>query len=840
MSCRFWTSLGCVRASGAQVLCVMVFLLCCWVVAGGEPTASEIDPAKTASLESPLGTVLVSENVSFPLRELFGPDPVRASILEGTWRAPAFSTATPGWRPVEPGARGVYPTGAFEGYVYGRVDSAQTLNVLIQSVGGIGAHVNGRPIAGRHERGLKSVPMPVQMRKGRNEFLYRGTFDGLSVRMLQPKSVQFVSRFDPTLPDIVLGEPGPLLGAVLVYNMEDTWSRGCVLVAITSAGVTQTPVHPLPPLSFSKVPFHFNAPFETPQPTEDLRVALVSPGGRELNHENFVLRVRGAGEQHTRTYRSRVDNSIQMYAVKPPTGNPAGWRRPALVVALHGAEVHPEEFLGQYRAREWCTMIAPMGRRLRGPGYAESGRLDVLEAIREAEGRFGTNPQRRCLTGHSMGGHGVWHIGGMHPDRFAALAPVCGYTDAWSLAGERVSDDGSSVSGVLARATNALRLEHFVENLADIPVLITHTTGDEDVSVSESQRIFAKLERLGADARYVEHEEKPHWWGPETVDNDPIFDLFRVSRRVEDPGVPVRFVTCNPAIASERRYLSVNTQIRSMTPSTVRSSYDERSGTVTVSTSNVAHLSLDTAHFDRSGLRAVEIDGVRLEIPGGDSETVHLVLAENGWGLGDAPSGSRKNPDRAGPFTDVFRNGFVFVVGTRGDREENRWALEKAVCDAQMYWYINNATPEIVTDTMFEPGRHPDRSVVLYGNASTNAAWDAVLGSPPIRIERGRVVTDERTFEGDDLACLFVYPRLGSERALVGVVGGTGITGMRSTDTLRYMLPSVTVPDWVIFESSVWSDPVSGVVGAGYFDAGWRLAPDQTAWNGSATVRIGD
>ena len=49
-----------------------------------------------------------------------------------------------------------------------------------------------------------------------------------------------------------------------------------------------------------------------------------------------------------------------------------------------------------------------------------------------------SQPTRRTyLTGHSMGGHGTWHLGVTFPDRFAAIAPGRGWISMWSYAGAK-------------------------------------------------------------------------------------------------------------------------------------------------------------------------------------------------------------------------------------------------------------------------------------------------------------------------------------------------------------------------------------------------------------------
>ena len=90
--------------------------------------------------------------------------------------------------------------------------------------------------------------------------------------------------------------------------------------------------------------------------------------------------------------------------------------------------------------------------------------------------------------------------------------------------------------------------------------------------------------------------------------------------------------------------------------------------------------------------------------------------------------------------------------------------------------------------------------MILYGHAESNAAWPALLGESPVQVRRGQVQIGARTVSGDDLACLFVRPRPGSDRASVGVVSGSGLIGLRLTERLPYFTSGVAYPDCVLLE----------------------------------------
>ena len=53
----------------------------------------------------------------------------------------------------------------------------------------------------------------------------------------------------------------------------------------------------------------------------------------------------------------------------------------------------------------------------------------ALAALDCVLGELHADPGRVYLTGLSMGGHGAWYLAYRHPERFAAVAPICGWTD---------------------------------------------------------------------------------------------------------------------------------------------------------------------------------------------------------------------------------------------------------------------------------------------------------------------------------------------------------------------------------------------------------------------------
>lgn len=52
----------------------------------------------------------------------------------------------------------------------------------------------------------------------------------------------------------------------------------------------------------------------------------------------------------------------------------------------------------------------------------------VMAMLEAAKKEYPVDQEHTYLTGLSQGGHGTWTIGANHPDVFAAIVPVCGYT----------------------------------------------------------------------------------------------------------------------------------------------------------------------------------------------------------------------------------------------------------------------------------------------------------------------------------------------------------------------------------------------------------------------------
>lgn len=140
----------------------------------------------------------------------------------------------------------------------------------------------------------------------------------------------------------------------------------------------------------------------------------------------------------------------------------------------------------------------------------------VLALLDDVMATHQADPTRVYLTGLSMGGFASWDLGTAHPDRFAALVPICG-------------------GGQFATA--------FVSNLQKrvplrtLPVWAFHGAKDETVPLAESERMVGLLQRLKVESvKLTVYPEAKHDSWTETYNNPELYRwLLQQKRELTQP-----------------------------------------------------------------------------------------------------------------------------------------------------------------------------------------------------------------------------------------------------------------------------------------------------------------
>ena len=773
-------------------------------------------------------------------------DPIEARLLRGEVIAPKAGdkVKTPQgeftWIQLKANADVAFEDRALAGgYSSAIVRSEADRVAVLKASGHSAVLVNGAPRPGDpYSHGYTNLP--VALKAGENRLLFANGRGRFQARLAIPRAEAELDASDATLPDLIQGRPGPSLGALVVLNCSEQARED--LSVRSTLGTGKPIVSPLPslvPLTARKVGFDIDGPIPETGDTVKLRIDLLKNDRDEpLDSVTLDLRIRKPTDTFKVTFRSAIDGSVQYYAVRPAVPFTPSDRKPALVLSLHGASV---EAIGQadaYSSKAWAHIVAPTNRRPFGFDWEDWGRLDALEVLDLAAKSLGTDPRRVYLTGHSMGGHGTWHLGVTYPDKFAAVGPSAGWISMRTYAGRRPVEGAGSIPGLLERASSPSDTTALASNYAEQGVYILHGSADDNVPAEQARRMVEELDKFHRDYRYHEQPGAGHWWdsddepGAACVDWGPMFDLFARRIRPDDDQLrDVDFVTAHPGVSARSHWLTIEAQRKPFMLSRATLHVDPIQRRFRGKTDNVARLTL-SADVLPPGTISIDIDATTLKDFDRPKHGAPLRLAFDGkaWRVDERPTDGLKHPGRAGAFKDAFRNRAVLVYGTRGSAEENAWALAKARYDSEVFRYQGNGSFDVVPDSRFDPKAEPDRNVVLYGNADTNAAWQALLAGGPVGVSRESLRVGDRERKSPELGVLMIRPRPGSVLASVGVVGGTGPAGMRVTNRLPYFVSGVAYPDLFAASPRMLTDGVAGVVAAGYFGEDWGVAGGDFGW----------
>ncbi|MEG2478775.1 MAG: prolyl oligopeptidase family serine peptidase, partial [Mucinivorans sp.] len=711
--------------------------------------------------------------------------------------------------------------------LYTAYQSPKEQIVLLDAKGGTRTIINGMMHEGDHyDFGYTLIP--VKLKKGVNEFIYTpGRFGRVESKIVVPTKPVSLTQRDMTLPDIILGEGDAKWAAIRLINATEKELRGLTITATLPTGESEIfATESLMPLSVRKVRFRVPVTTSTQSGEVVMKVTLRDRSAKVVDEQNIKIQQRPATIHHERTFVSRIDSSVQYYSVAPATG--IGPK--ALVLSVHGASVEARNQARAYGLKDWTHIVAPTNRRPFGFNWEEWGRIDALEVLTEAKKVLNTIAERTYLTGHSMGGHGTWFLGTTYPDKFAAIAPCASYPDIIGYGGGRGDEQhrANEAYQMFSRAANGGRVLSLAHNLTQSGVYILH--GDKDTTVPIEQ-VRAMRELLGTfhpNFCYYEYPGGEHWYGNNSVDWFPIFEFFaRQSIPANKDVKTVEFHTASPAISAQDYWLRVEQQESPYNFTTISGLLND--SIVVVTPENVALFSIDLPSMGLPHGTPIKVGEQTFTV---FTDSVAYFAFKNGtWSEVHGVNPKEKYSLRQGGFKQAFDNGVVLVYATGGTKEENLWWQNRARFDAETFLYRGNGSMDVIADTEYKADNYKDRNVVLYGNASNNSAWNTLLAFSPIQVRRGELSLGGELYRGDDLATLFVQPHPFSDVALVGVVSGSGISGMKATALNNYISGITGFPDFMVFSSDMLLKGLPEVKATGFFDNSWSLEHSEMVVN---------
>lgn len=776
-------------------------------------------------------------------------DPIEGSLIKGAWKRPKAGDEveilgkTQQWETIETDSAGWFQDRRLRGgYLYARVHSERDSLVFMENMSAKWVYVNGEIRVGNRYQAKEKFEswepqfnfylMPIQLKKGWNEFLFKCNRGRLKVNFHPGSSGLNFNFADVTLPDIISGKNAEMWGAVVIMNAQDKAVEPFQIVSSLQTDYeVVTDVGYMPPFSVRKVPFRIQANGWGRKADSKMTLILriIEKDHAHLGSSGIPIAIKDGQKQHNRTYRSSVDGSVQYYAVKPAT-DPGPQ---SLVLSVHGANVEASNQAGSYHPKSWAHIVSPTNRRPYGYNWEDWGRIDAMEVLDRAQQVLEVDPNRVYLTGHSMGGHGTWVLGSTYPDRFAAIGPSAGYLRVGAYYGRFFSNKVLLNPPMLDRAKNQTFTDSLLTNLKGLGVYAIHGGADRVVKPEQTYRALEILKKFHKDYQYHEEPDKGHWWdisdesGADCVDWQPLFDFYARKAR---PGThrirEIDFRTAHPGVSASHYWATLYDQQKYLEFSRMQLRFDPGKNRIEGSTENVKILALDVQVLDRQRKASITLDEQTFTIDWASlpvSDKLYFIQKNGGWKLKKMLNPNHKGPHRYGTFKSAIEHHVVFVYGTAGNTSENAWAMQKARFDAESFWYQGNGSIPIIPDHAYSSEAYEGRNVVLYGNATTNLAWPLLLADSPVQASRNSLSLDGKALPAADQAVLFIRPMAGSQINSVAVVGGTSLKGMRLTNTLPYLYQNFALPDVLVYGMGVIGNKAPTVTKMGYFGSDWTV-----------------
>ena len=495
---------------------------------------AQTDPQPSEAVR--LTEALVIESIGRYGRHPIHLDAIEHAMAQGTWTTPELDDVihapdgTPRtWHTLAVNAEGWLQDDALRGgYACWAVSVSSDQIMILHALGHFAVCVNGEWRAGDpYQNGW--MQLPIQLHEGDNELLFHVGRGSLRAELRMPRSPIELNTAEATLPTLVVGEVAETFGSVTVINASNEWLRevprhvSCEGLGVSAWGggfVTNSPA--ILPLSIRKLSFSIDGPSPEQPGVHEATFSIRDELDEPCTSTTLPLRVVTPNDAITRTFISAIDGSVQYYAVRLATDEPDSPALKALILTLHGAGVEAAHQASCYSPKSWAHIVAPTNRRPFGFDWEDWGRLDALEVLDLAIDALNADARRVAVTGHSMGGHGTWHLAVNHPDKFVAAAPSAGWPSFWTYTGAAELDLDNPIEAMLHRATAPSHTLEHIQNLNHMGVYILHGDKDDNVPIEQARIMRRALADFHPDFAYHEQPGAGHWWGNECMDYPPL------------------------------------------------------------------------------------------------------------------------------------------------------------------------------------------------------------------------------------------------------------------------------------------------------------------------------
>jgi predicted peptidase len=129
--------------------------------------------------------------------------------------------------------------------------------------------------------------------------------------------------------------------------------------------------------------------------------------------------------------------------------------------------------------------------------------LELSLLIDDIQSNYSVDENRIYLTGLSMGGQGTWALAIYNPDKFAAIAPICGWTDTFEAC-----------------------------KLKELPIWVFHGEKDKVVTLDNSEKMVEAIKSCGSTKiKFTIYPEIGHDSWTETYNNPEFYEWLLSNKK---------------------------------------------------------------------------------------------------------------------------------------------------------------------------------------------------------------------------------------------------------------------------------------------------------------------
>ena len=118
----------------------------------------------------------------------------------------------------------------------------------------------------------------------------------------------------------------------------------------------------------------------------------------------------------------------------------------------------------------------------------------LIALLDDVATKYAVDTDRIYLTGLSMGGYGTWSLAAAHPERFAAIVPICGGGDPKTAA-----------------------------KLKNLPIWVFHGEKDRSVPIARSREMVSAIHKTGGNVKFTAYPKLGHNCWAVSYDNPALY-----------------------------------------------------------------------------------------------------------------------------------------------------------------------------------------------------------------------------------------------------------------------------------------------------------------------------